>query len=181
MSPCHIRTRIHFTTKPTRRTCTQMPRDDVPCETPFVHRIRASSPETRTLKTLVSDHTVLSAQMVAHPNSVSKDFHVARAIFVCPFAEEGICVLIVIGVLRGYLFERRRAVDQERRLYACGFTCIRRADLQGRGMYSRRRLKRCRDRVIPSLIREAQGRDFRCGTWYTGVTDVQAVRKRIPP
>ena len=75
-----------------------MTRDHVSRQAPLVHRLRTPPPETRPLGFLVPDHVVLAAEMVAHPDSVAEDVHVARAVFVGPFTENG-AHLIVLGVV----------------------------------------------------------------------------------
>ena len=89
-------------------------------QTSLVHRLRTSPPETRPLASLVPDHVVVSAQVMAHPNSVPENVHVARPVFVRPFTEKGVRIVIVLSVWCMCRFDGGRVVVDER-LCACRF------------------------------------------------------------
>lgn len=118
----HVRPRIHLATKPTTRARSQMTRNHVPCQTPLVHRIRTTSPETCSLCFLVPDHVVSSAEVVAHPDSLADNVHVARAMFIRPFTDKDALVVIVLRVLWRRRFNREDLVGGERRVFACGLS-----------------------------------------------------------
>lgn len=71
------------------------------------------------------DHVVASAEVVAHPDSIAENDHVARAVFVGPFAEKCVHVVVVLGILWKRWFDGGRVIaDEGRGLYACGFAWL---------------------------------------------------------
>ena len=67
------------------------------------------------------DHVVASAEVVAHTDSVTENDHVTRAMFIGPFTEKGVHVVLVLGVLWKRWFDQTRVVaNKGRTLYVCG-------------------------------------------------------------